>query len=114
MRSILFALLLVPTTWACKTEPPPDTTAGGSVNPSHGTPPEVGDPGSANRGEPPPVDCSALQGHAWDGKADGCVYEVAGCCYGTPEAACTAAGCPGDACRILESAPAQIACPPTG
>ena len=49
-------------------------------------------------------------GEVWDGKHEGCLYEVAGCCYDSPEAACAAAGCEED-CQILESAPAQIACP---
>ncbi|MCR9164826.1 MAG: hypothetical protein ACE37F_15105 [Nannocystaceae bacterium] len=49
-------------------------------------------------------------GTAWDGKHEGCLYEVAGCCYGDAAAACAAAGCDGDGCQILESAPAQVAC----
>ena len=65
--------------------------------------------------EPEPADPNAPpkcteKGRVWDGHHDGCLYEVAGCCYDTPEDACAAAGCADD-CQVLESAPAQIACP---
>jgi hypothetical protein len=58
--------------------------------------------------EDAPPDCG--DGRVWDGKLTGCLYEHGGCCYDTPEAACRAAGCTNDRCRILESSPAQLYC----
>jgi hypothetical protein len=54
-------------------------------------------------------ECGA-QGRVWEGRLDGCLYEHAGCCYDTPAAACEAAGCSQESCRILESSPAQLYC----
>ncbi len=45
-----------------------------------------------------------------DGVPVDCPYRVADLCYSTSEAACAAAGCAPEACQILESYPAQIAC----
>ena len=64
------------------------------------------------RSEPAAGGCKA-GGAPWDGKQEGCLYEVAGCCYGDAQAACQAAGCEGTGCQVLESAPAQIACAPS-
>src|SRR5687768_12671478 len=65
--------------------------------------------GSTPAGTDAPPEC-ASEGSPWDGKAEGCLYEHAGCCYPSPEALCAAAGCAADACRILESSPAQARC----
>ena len=62
--------------------------------------------------KPEPAGCKA-GGTAWDGKHEGCLYEVTGCCYGDAQAACSAAGCEGTGCQVLESAPAQIVCRPS-
>ena len=62
--------------------------------------------------EPAPAGCKA-GGTPWDGKHAGCLYEVAGCCYGDAQAACQASGCEGTGCQVLESAPAQIVCRPS-
>lgn len=56
-----------------------------------------------------PAGCKA-GGTTWDGKHEGCLYEVAGCCYPDAASACAAAGCEGSGCQILESAPAQVVC----
>lgn len=49
-------------------------------------------------------------GTPWNGRADGCLYEARGCCYGTPEAACAASECGSRPCQLIETRPAQIAC----
>ncbi len=49
-------------------------------------------------------------GEAWDGRHEGCIYEVGACCYPSPKLACEAAQCEAGACQILESSPAQIRC----
>ena len=49
-------------------------------------------------------------GRVWDGHHPGCLYEVAGCCYDDPAAACNAAGCSDASCRVMEVSPAQIVC----
>jgi hypothetical protein len=54
-------------------------------------------------------DCGA-DGRVWEGRLEGCLYEHGGCCYASPAAACKAAGCADDSCRILESSPAQLYC----
>jgi hypothetical protein len=56
-----------------------------------------------------PVECAAT-GRVWEGRLGSCLYEHGGCCYDTPAAACSAAGCPEERCRILESSPAQLYC----
>ena len=56
-----------------------------------------------------PKDCTA-RGTPWDGKHEGCLYEVAGCCYPDAASACAAAGCEGAGCQILEFSPAQVTC----
>lgn len=59
-------------------------------------PPEVPpDPGRPAGSEPVPENCP---------------YRVSDACYDTSDAACAAAGCEPDRCRILESYPAQIRC----
>ncbi len=63
-------------------------------------------------GTPGPAGCKA-SGTPWDGKQEGCLYEVAGCCYADAQQACQAAGCEGTQCQVLESAPAQIVCRPS-
>lgn len=52
----------------------------------------------------------AADGRVWDGEHKGCLYEHGGCCYGSPESVCTAAGCPLDRCVIMELMPAQVRC----
>lgn len=93
-------------------------------SPTH--PPAADQPGAAGagadsempgeRGEDAPPDCAADGGEPWDGKAEGCLYEHGGCCYPSPEAMCSAAGCAAEHCSIMESSPAQARCaeiPPT-
>jgi len=73
--------------------------------------PEAGhsdDPDAPRSSVTDPEGCRA-GGTEWAGKHEGCLYEVEGCCYPSPGAACAAAGCP-KGCQILESAPAQIRC----
>ena len=99
----VFVLTLV----ACRTESS-GASAPGQGDDTGTTPStRVGEPAAAAEDQPP--DCGA-EGRVWDGRLAGCLYEHAGCCYDTPLAACTAAGCPGENCRILESAPAQLYC----
>jgi hypothetical protein len=82
MRTLALVLLLV----ACGSSPPPD--------PPPEPPP---DPGR-------PVEPSS------DGVPENCPFRVGDACYDTSEAACAAAGCAVDSCRILESYPARIRC----
>lgn len=79
------------------TSTPTDPAASASESPSGASDPEA------------PVECAA-SGVAWNGRHDGCAYEVAGCCYPTPSSACAAAGC-SERCQILEVFPAQVQCP---
>jgi hypothetical protein len=72
------------------------------------TPPEGEETSTMADGRPKPQCIEG--GRIWDGHHTGCLYEVAGCCYDTPAAACTAAGCGGNDCRIMEFSPAQIVC----
>jgi hypothetical protein len=107
MRSV--CLLVVLALGACKAERSPGASSG-SVEPgrvSPGADASAATDSDDAQGAPP--DCGTI-GRLWDGKHEGCLYEVGGCCYDTPEAACTAAGCGGTDCRVLESAPAQIFC----
>lgn len=67
-------------------------------------------PNAVGPGAKGPREGCAPKGQVWDGKHEGCLYEVAGCCYPDDASACAAAGCEATACHILESAPAQIRC----
>lgn len=67
---------------------------------------DAGEPAPEARG---PAGCKA-GGAPWDGKQEGCVYEVAGCCYPDAKSACAAADCEEAACQILEFSPAQVTC----
>jgi hypothetical protein len=102
IRRVALAVLLLATV-ACKkggaTTSPDDPVAS---PPAGETPDEPADPNA-------PPKCTEA-GRVWDGHHEGCLYEVGGCCYDGPEDACEAAGCAKD-CQILESSPAQIACP---
>ncbi|MGH1341178.1 MAG: hypothetical protein ACRBN8_06480 [Nannocystales bacterium] len=89
------------------TEPPSFDDDPGAT--PRATPSSGGAPHESPDGEP--TACKA-GGSPWDGKHEGCLYEVAGCCYGDAQAACHAAGCEGTGCQVLESAPAQIVCRP--
>jgi hypothetical protein len=73
----------------------PATTAGGDA------------PGAS--GDAPPAERCA-GGTEWNGKPEGCAYEVDGCCYADAETACAAAKCANEACEILETYPAQVRC----
>lgn len=99
-----FALVLVLAVVGCKkggsTTTPEDPVT--SPEPTSVEPAQREDPNA-------PPKCTE-KGRVWDGHHEGCLYEVRGCCYDAPQDACEAAGCPED-CQILESAPAQIACP---
>ncbi len=109
MRCLPPAVVLVVALAGCRSQPgastqPPSTRA-------ESTTPAQSDRGDAASGEPnagagAPT-CEG--GAAWDGKAD-CLYEHGGCCFASPRAACEAAGCTPDRCRILEFRPAQARC----
>lgn len=87
-------------------------------------PPEPTDPatprGSAREGggaalpKPRPPGCGP-EGTTWNGKlGPHCLYEVHGCCYPSPEAACSAVDCAATRCQIIETSPAQVVCRPEG
>lgn len=91
---------------------------GGGTNGSSGNT-SPGNPGcgSADPGAPGQTDPSPPTGAACEGgrlqdpsSSDACDFIVGGYCFEDAEAACACAGCGGDACLILESYPAQIAC----
>lgn len=104
-RLVLVAAILATT--ACKSE---RTTATPPEQPTDDTP-ESASPGQGEEPiEPEPEEVCASGGRKWDGKPEGCPYEVARCCYDSPAQACAAAKCPESRCQILESYPAQIAC----
>lgn len=79
------------------------------TEPPRATPDDAVTDGPEDAAASPKPGC-AEGGRPWDGKLEGCLYEVEGCCYDTPAAACAAASCAEDRCQILESAPAQVAC----
>jgi len=87
--------------------PMPPSTERTSVQAAHAEssedavvePPERSEPGACRAGGAP-----------WAGLREGCLYEVAGCCYGTPEDACAAAACEAQVCQVIETVPAQIVC----
>jgi hypothetical protein len=109
MRRCRLATTLVVVLCSCRTESggasAPDPAEETGARGSHER--EPGDSGIGTRDDPP--DCGA-KGRVWEGKLAGCLYEHGGCCYDTPAAACEAAGCTHETCRILESSPAQLYC----
>lgn len=109
MRRLPLALAVALCLAACRTQPgamatPGTTTPGDGADAAAGSEPGApGDP-SATADRP-----SCEEGDTWDGNGD-CLYEHGGCCYASPRAACEAAGCSPDNCRILEFRPAQARC----
>ena len=109
MRRLSPAIVLVVALVGCRNRPG-TTTQPPSATPDSPASSDAEGDGTTN-GQPnatakPPA-CEG--GAAWDGKAD-CLYEHGGCCYASPRAACEAAGCPPEHCRILEFRPAQARC----
>ncbi len=108
--AVAMGVLLAST--ACRSKPAPVPPPTGPLEFDD----DVDGPGAAPSEDPaaqaPAADAGGCKagGTAWDGKHDGCLYEVAGCCYLDAASACTAAGCESAACQIIESAPAQVVC----
>lgn len=102
VRRIVLVLVILAACRRSETSPP----AG-----SDGKTPGTGTPGasSAGGGATEPVERCA-GGVEWNGKPEGCAYEVDGCCYADAEAACAASKCASEACEILETYPAQVRC----
>jgi len=97
-------VLLLVLALACRrgeTSPPPDGDAATPGNTGGGA-----SSGAATKS--PPERCAG--GAEWNGKPEGCAYEVAGCCYADAETACAAVKCARAACEILETYPAQVRC----
>lgn len=99
--------------WACQTRPAtapapvaPASAVASAEEPDSPAIPSVGEPKPAAAAKP---ECGA-GGVKWNGKREGCLYEVDGCCYGTPQSACVAASCKGERCQVIETSPGQIAC----
>lgn len=103
----------------CRSKPAPSPPVTGPLifdDDPESAPSGAKDPGAPAAGAASDNDaadgCKA-GGTPWGGKHEGCLYEVAGCCYGDAQSACQAAGCEGKGCQVLESAPAQIVCHPS-
>lgn len=116
MRFAVAAVALLWMSSGCRSKPAPVPPPTGPLtfDDDPGTASPATEPGGAadDGAKPAPAGCKA-GGTPWDGKHAGCLYEVAGCCYDTAQAACQAAGCEGKGCQVLESAPAQIVCRPS-
>ena len=97
---------------ACRSKPAPVPPPTGPLEFDDDADGPADAPGEDPETPTPAVDAGGCKagGEAWDGKHEGCLYEVAGCCYADAASACAAAGCSGEACQILESAPAQVVC----
>lgn len=108
--AVALGVLLAST--ACRSKPAPVPPATGPLefdDDVDGPPEAPSDDPSTSTPSVQAGGCKA-GGTTWNGKHEGCLYEVAGCCYPDAAAACTAAGCESDGCQILESAPAQVVC----
>lgn len=116
VRRLAVAAVVLSMGTGCRSKPAPSPPATGPLVFDD----DASAPASDSRGEDRPAPAASeveaggckAGGVAWDGKHDGCLYEVAGCCYGDAQSACQAAGCEGKGCQVLESAPAQIVCHP--
>lgn len=98
---------------ACRSKPAPVPPPAGPLefDDDADGPDEPAEPDERPMEPGPAADAGGCKagGTTWDGTHEGCLYEVAGCCYADASAACAAAGCDA-ACQILESAPAQVVC----
>ena len=110
---MFLAVGTVLTACRAKTQPVPPRQGPPTFDDEANTRPDA--PPPAESQTPPPAEAEApggcrASGSPWDGKLQGCLYEVSGCCYPDDASACAAAGCEGDTCQVLESAPAQVRC----
>jgi hypothetical protein len=88
-----------------------DPNGGGSGSSPGCSDPNLGcgEPGQTDPSPPSASLCAAGRA-ATPSSNESCDYRVGGYCFDTAEAACDCAGCDADACLVLESYPAQIAC----
>lgn len=69
----------------------------------------VADPADPDTPVASPADPSGPGASPSEPPAD-CPFRVADTCYPDADAACNAAGCALDSCRVMESYPAQVSC----
>jgi hypothetical protein len=77
-------------------------------------------PGAAAAGEAAPAEPTGAnltpsrkgtgEGWRWKGNRAACMFLVGKQCFDKREAACKAAGCAGDACKISNAVPAAVSC----
>ncbi|MEM6294081.1 MAG: hypothetical protein AAGA54_22575 [Myxococcota bacterium] len=120
MRRLLMLAAMGATLVGCraKTQPVPPRQGPPAFDDDDAATPEApATPGEDEEPKPAPAEAPggcAASGSPWDGKLQGCLYEVSGCCYPDDASACAAAGCDAQTCQILESAPAQVRCTVAG